>query len=130
MSVVGSQTLQSLNPDAFLRLFITQLKNQDPNSPMDPSAMVGQLAQLTSVQQMTQLTQDFQAAFHTERLSLAKGLIGSQVTYTNNGATVSGIVEAARIADGEIGVVVNGAFVNLDAVQEISSQSSEIAPGA
>ena len=41
----------------FMELLITQLKNQDPLSPMDPSAFVQQLAQVTSLDQLTQINQ-------------------------------------------------------------------------
>lgn len=41
----------------FMQLLITQLKNQDPTSPMDPSAFVQQLAQVTSLDQLTQINQ-------------------------------------------------------------------------
>jgi hypothetical protein len=41
----------------FMQLLITQLQNQDPLSPMDPSAFVQQLAQVTSLDQLTQINQ-------------------------------------------------------------------------
>jgi flagellar basal-body rod modification protein FlgD len=40
-----------LNKDDFMKLFITQLQNQDPLSPQDSSAMVTQMAQITQVEQ-------------------------------------------------------------------------------
>ncbi|GAB4302562.1 MAG: flagellar hook assembly protein FlgD [Desulfuromonadia bacterium] len=39
------------NKDDFLTLFITQMKNQDPLNPMDSTEFLGQLAQLTQVEQ-------------------------------------------------------------------------------
>jgi flagellar basal-body rod modification protein FlgD len=39
----------SLDQNDFLTLMITQLKNQDPFKPLDPTAYVGQLAQFSSV---------------------------------------------------------------------------------
>lgn len=41
----------------FMQLLITQLKNQDPLSPMDPSTFVTQLSQVTSLDQLTQINQ-------------------------------------------------------------------------
>ena len=46
----------------FLQLLITQLKNQDPLSPADPSAFVQQLAQVSSLDQLTQINQLLQNA--------------------------------------------------------------------
>jgi len=40
-----------LNKDDFLKLFVTQLKNQDPLNPQDSSEFVAQMAQLTQVEQ-------------------------------------------------------------------------------
>lgn len=40
-----------INKDDFLKLFITQLKNQDPLNPRDSAEFIAQLAQLTQVEQ-------------------------------------------------------------------------------
>jgi flagellar basal-body rod modification protein FlgD len=40
-----------LNKDDFMKLFISQLKYQDPLKPQDPSAMLDQLSQLSLVEQ-------------------------------------------------------------------------------
>ena len=40
-----------LNSDDFMKLFITQLQNQDPMNPTDSTQMVAQMAQLTQVEQ-------------------------------------------------------------------------------
>jgi flagellar basal-body rod modification protein FlgD len=40
-----------MNKDDFLKLFVTQLQNQDPLNPMDGTQFIGQLAQLTQVEQ-------------------------------------------------------------------------------
>ncbi len=71
-----SSTGLSLNPSAFLNLFVTQLQYQDPTAPMDPSQMTTVLAQLTTVQDLSNLQTSFQQ-------SLADGMIGDQVTYTS-----------------------------------------------
>jgi flagellar basal-body rod modification protein FlgD len=44
-----------LGQDDFLQLMITQLKNQDPFKPLDPSQYVGQLAQFSSVQGLKEI---------------------------------------------------------------------------
>ena len=42
----------------FLRLLVTQLKNQNPLNPSDGAEFVTQLAQFTALEQSTQMTQD------------------------------------------------------------------------
>ena len=41
----------------FMQLLITQLQNQDPLSPMDPSTFVSQLVGVTNLDQVTQINQ-------------------------------------------------------------------------
>ena len=45
--------------DAFLQLLITQLRYQDPLSPMENEAFLAQLAQFSSLEQMQQLNANF-----------------------------------------------------------------------
>lgn len=40
-----------MNKDDFLKLFVTQLQHQDPLNPQDSTQFIGQLAQLTQVEQ-------------------------------------------------------------------------------
>lgn len=42
----------------FLRLLVTQLKNQNPLNPSDGTEFVTQLAQFTALEQSTQMSQD------------------------------------------------------------------------
>jgi flagellar basal-body rod modification protein FlgD len=42
----------------FLQLLVAQLKNQDPTSPQDPTAFVGQLATFSQLEQTIAIRQD------------------------------------------------------------------------
>jgi flagellar basal-body rod modification protein FlgD len=76
--------------DAFLQLLITQLRYQDPLSPMENEAFLAQLAQFSSLEQMQQLNENFansMALAQSEANSSATGLIGRYVRAS--GDTVS-----------------------------------------
>lgn len=45
----------SVGKEAFLTLLVTQLRNQDPTNPLEPHEFAAQLAQFTSVEQLTTL---------------------------------------------------------------------------
>ena len=49
------------NEQTFLKLFVAQLKNQDPSSPQDPTQFVAQLAQFSQLEQSLQMRQDLDA---------------------------------------------------------------------
>ncbi len=114
-----SSTSLSLDPSAFLNLFVTQLQYQDPTAPMDPSQMTTVLAQLTTVQDLSNLQTSFQQ-------SLADGMIGDTVTYTSSatGASATGTVTASEVQNGTVGVVIGGSFVSLSSVTEIAPTST------
>ena len=55
----GKRT-DSLGKDAFLQLLVTQLRHQDPLSPDDNTQYIAQLAQFSSLEQMTQMVKGFE----------------------------------------------------------------------
>src|SRR5579863_9689138 len=78
----------SQNYDTFLTLLTTQLKNQDPLSPLDTNQFTQQLTQMTGVEQQLLSNQLLQQLVNQNQgggLTSAVGLIGKNVTA--NGAT-------------------------------------------
>ncbi len=71
------------NFNSFLNLLLTQLKNQDPSSPMDANTFTTELVQFSSVEQQittnTSLTSLIQATQGSEVIQ-ATGVVGKQVT--------------------------------------------------
>ncbi|MFP8966307.1 flagellar hook assembly protein FlgD [Pokkaliibacter sp. CJK22405] len=54
-STSSTTSAASLDSDMFLQLMIAQLKNQDPTDPADTAEYMGQLANLSTVEQLTNL---------------------------------------------------------------------------
>lgn len=83
----GVPANQDLGKDAFLQLLVTQLKNQDPLSPMDNTAFVAQLAQFSSLEQLSNMNTSLQSnALVTQSMnnSVMAGLIGKDIRATDN----------------------------------------------
>jgi flagellar basal-body rod modification protein FlgD len=51
-----SATQQTLGQDDFLKLFVTQMKYQNPLNPMDSTEFTAQLAQFSSLEQLTNIS--------------------------------------------------------------------------
>lgn len=51
----GGQGVGSLGVDAFLKLLVTQLQNQDPTQPQSDTEFIAQLAQFSSLEQLSSI---------------------------------------------------------------------------
>ena len=83
-----------MNKDDFLKMFIAQLQNQDPLAPQDPTAMLGQLAQLTQVEQSYNTAAALEKLLMSQDNSLAMtsvALIGKQVQAVGNQVASDGL---------------------------------------
>lgn len=82
----------SLGRDVFLQLLVTQLQHQDPLQPQDNSEFLAQLAQFSSLENLTQLKDDLSAvrALLTQSANAATSAISGGST-ANSGNSTTGI---------------------------------------
>jgi flagellar basal-body rod modification protein FlgD len=84
---------KSLDRDAFLKLLVAQLKNQDPLKPQDNAQFVAELAQFSSLEQSMGINDrlDLLAAQNAGLANAqAVGLVGSVATVRGSMVTVDG----------------------------------------
>ncbi len=67
-----------LGKDSFLKLLITQLRNQDPLNPMEDKEFIAQMAQFSTLEQMQELNKNIQAS-QVEMLDVLDKLNENQV---------------------------------------------------
>lgn len=112
------QPVKALDKDAFLRLFIEQLKNQDPMSPQDSNAFMAQMAQFSMLEQLANLEKEFSQIKSIQEASEAASLLGREVKVRTGDGPVSG--QVGKIILGEdVLLSINGSCYSLDQVAEI-----------
>ena len=70
---------QVMGKDDFLKLLLVQMEHQDPLDPIDNREMLTQMAQFTSLEQMSNLNDNFSRANEIAQLMDAVQLIGKDV---------------------------------------------------
>lgn len=115
------QPQQSLGKDDFLKLLITQLSYQDPTSPMEDKQFIAQMAQFSTLEQMTSMAGDFSKLTSMLMGSEASSSLGKSVEIIEGERAIQGIVQA--VTRGEIPqVLVNGNFYNWDNVNKVFAE--------
>jgi flagellar basal-body rod modification protein FlgD len=123
MSTIGAATgaFKDFTQDVFLKLFVTQLKHQDPMEPMDNYEFTSQLAQMGQLEQISELSSNFEKFLRIQELGNASALIGCRVRYNpeDGSAPKEGLVTGVRLHEGEVKLVVGDELVSFSAVTEI-----------
>lgn len=88
-----SSTTKTVDKNDFLKLFVTQLQYQNPLSPMDSTGFTSQLAQFSSLEQLTNINtamSNLTAYQNSMQNTLAAGLIGKNVKVAGNQVSLNG----------------------------------------
>ena len=119
------QPQQNLGRDDFLKILITQLSYQDPSSPMEDKQFIAQMAQFSTLEQMTGMAKDFSRLTSMLMGNEASGALGKNVEIQLEGERiVQGTVQA--ITKGEAPqVLVNGNFYNWNQVSKVFAEAKE-----
>lgn len=121
--------LSSLGSDAFLKLLVAQLRYQNPLQPTDPSSMLGQTAQFTTVETLQTLADLQRDLMGFQEAVGAMGMIGRHITAVGvDGLPLSGTVEKVRFGEEGVMLTVGGREVPLSHVMEATAGSDEPPP--
>jgi flagellar basal-body rod modification protein FlgD len=107
-----------LGKDDFLRLLLTQLSNQDPTAPMEDREFIAQMAQFSSLEQMTNMASDFAKMAQMVKSSEATGALGRSVELYVGDEKIQGVVEAVT-RDAMPQILVGGRLFNWDQVRTV-----------
>jgi flagellar basal-body rod modification protein FlgD len=116
--IEGRKIKQTMDKDDFLTLLVTQLKNQDPSAPMEDKQFIAQMAQFSQLEQMNNMTVEFQKLSAMMSSAQAVNVLGRQVEIDDKGKLVTGTV--SRVTSGLYPqVLVNGQYYDYQNVTSV-----------
>ena len=117
----------SLGEADFLTLLVTQLKTQDPTKPMDDKAFIGQMAQFTSLKQMSSVADNLKNFTKEFDFTKSVSLVGKDVVWTDEMGNMSeGKVASVLMKDGFSYLKVNNQTVSLKEITEVKNTESAL----
>lgn len=127
--VAKAEATNALGQDAFLKILVTQMKHQDPMEPLKDTEFIGQMAQFTSLEQLTNLNKtmtQFVSNQGTSSLADYAHLIGTSVKWESETGSGEGIVKALSSKNGDLMAELEGSDIKvpIESIQRIEKQTT------
>ena len=120
-STTSNSSTTGLGESDFLNLLIAQLKNQDPLNPVKDTDFIAQLANFSSLQQMTSMNTNMSNLLAQQNYTNAASMIGKQITTSDS---KSGVVSKVGIESGTIYLYVGTNKYQLSDITSVSSATT------
>ena len=124
----SSDSYNDLDIDAFLKLLISELQNQDPLDPMSNSEMVQQIGQIREIGATDELTNTLGKLSSSQELVTASSLIGQSVRgLADDASPVDGVVDRITVETSSendarsVKVHVGGKTMDIKNIREIQT---------
>jgi len=113
----------SMGKESFLKLLVTELKHQDPTKPMEDKEFIAQMAQFSSLEQMSNLNKEVGNLLASSKASQAYGILGREVdTFdTEKKKRVSGMVSSVFYKGDELMLKVGNEEVSMKNVHSVNA---------
>jgi flagellar basal-body rod modification protein FlgD len=123
----GRKVSNVLGKNDFLKLLVVQLENQDPTKPLEDKEFISQMAQFSSLEQMTSMNKTLSSLISNYKLNLSYSLLGKQVEVLDpaTGEQNSGVVSEITFSGGRFEeeipkISFNGFSYSVDDVVKVS----------
>ena len=115
----------ALSSSEFVKIMLSELKNQDPLAPQDSSKMLEQLSSLRNIESQTSLQDSLKSLVQQNQISSAGAMIGKSVEgldASNN--KITGLVTSVRVTDNKAMLELdNGKSLEMSRVTQVSAQA-------
>lgn len=112
------KTSQNLDKDDFLKILMVQLSHQDPTDPMKDRDFIAQMAQFSSLEQMTNMSKNFGDLTSLFTAGQASQMLGKDVEIAQGTETVQGKV--TEVTTGKYPqVFVDGRFYDFSQITKV-----------
>ncbi|MCC5834386.1 MAG: flagellar hook capping protein [Opitutales bacterium] len=109
----------------FLKLLTVQMSNQDPLSPMDDMDFIAQMAQFSSLQEMSRMNNQFSALRDEQSWISAQQFIGKEVTFVDSdGNNQKGVVNGSSREGKDIFLRIEGNQIPITSVHQVNLVNS------
>ena len=110
-----------LGKDAFLKLLVTELRHQDPTRPMEDKEFISQMAQFSSLEQMSNMNKEMKSLVQSAKSAQAFSMLGRDIEAYDpiQQKAIVGTVNSVFYKGDEIMIVVgndNVAMANIHSV--------------
>lgn len=110
-SAKQTQQQNQMDKDLFLQILTTQLQNQDPTQPMEDREMIAQMAQFSTLEQISNMNQAFNQFITSQQgdISRYSTMMNKEVSWADEvtGQQETGIVKGIIKKDNQIYYQVN-----------------------
>jgi len=116
-----SPKINGMGKESFLKLLVTQLKHQDPTKPMEDKEFIAQMAQFSSLEQISNLNKEIKSLLQSSQSTEANSLIGKRIDGISalTKKPISGIVSSVLHNGKNISLKVGKDEVTLDSINSV-----------
>lgn len=117
----ASGAFGKMSSDDFIKVMMSELKNQDPMNPQDSSKLLEQLSNLRNIESQLSFQQSIGSLVLQNQISAAGGMMGKYVTgLTDDNNRVEGLVSSVRVADNKVYLELDtGHSVSMDKISKV-----------
>lgn len=115
-----------LGQDAFFKILITQLQNQDPLNPMEDRDFIAQMAEFSSLEKTEKLYSLLEDKLSSNQVIDNSNLIGKEITANVEDVQLTGVVDAVKSQGEQVFAVLdNGSEVDITYITQVKNLGAE-----